>query len=259
MNERIIEENVKVHDAESNEYCFLHPEQYNFYQLNVLRMQVAMISNLLLGKKREFLDLGCGEGYLTMPFLKVGFSCTAVDVSSGMLNVLRRKVPGEYQNKIEFVNKDIVEFLRRSRKKFDVIGISGVLHHLENYNRILDFIPKRLKNSGFFFITHEPLKQEVESSTRLRMHNLLRLLDEKLYDITRKPARYTSRYDYKTADYQRQFGGISPESIIKELEARGLVILLLSKYCVRRSGFLAFIANQIIGSENTFSVLACKM
>jgi 2-polyprenyl-3-methyl-5-hydroxy-6-metoxy-1,4-benzoquinol methylase len=257
--ERILEENIRVHDAESQEYSFLHPEQYNFYQLRVLKKQVALISKLVTGETREFLDLGCGEGYLTIPFLKSGFTCTCVDASSGMLQILETKIPDIYKGKFKLVNKDIPGFLRTTRKNFDVIGICGVLHHLPNFTDIIDFISKRLKKSGFLFITHEPLKQRVELSFRLNMHNLLRSIDESIYNFLRKPERYSKKYNYEIADYQRQFGGIAPDSVVTELEARGIVTLLVSKFCVRRSGTLAFIANNFIGSENTFSILACKI
>ena len=66
-----------------------------------------------------------------------------------------------------------MKFLSTSKKKFDVIGISGVLHHLTDYNQIIASIAKRLKSSGLFFITHEPLKQDVKPSFRLTMHNLI--------------------------------------------------------------------------------------
>jgi len=260
MNEDLIlEENVKVHDAESEEYSFLHPEQYNTYQLTVLQNHIGLISDLVSSKKRDLLDLGCGEGYLTLPFLGAGFSCTSVDVSSGMLEKLKSKIPVDKIHDVKLVNKDIRDYVRSCRKNFDVIGISGVLHHMKSFDNFIQAVSKRLKKSGFLFITHEPLKQNVKPSFGLRMHNLLRLLDEFLYTLTRKPQRYSEKYDYKVTDYQRQFGGISPDTLIEVLEKNGLIVLIVSKFCVRRYGLFAFIANEIICSENTFAILAFKL
>jgi 2-polyprenyl-3-methyl-5-hydroxy-6-metoxy-1,4-benzoquinol methylase len=256
---RVLEENIKVHDAESKEYSFLHPEQYNFYQKKVLNRQVVLISEFIFSKKREFLDLGCGEGFLTLPFLKAGFSCTSVDASSGMLNVLAGKIHESLKDKINLVNKELLQFLKSNKKKYDVIGISGVLHHLPDFSDIFSLLSKRMKQSGLLFITHEPLKQDVKITGRLKLHNMLRNIDESVYNSKRKPERYSEKYDYKITDFQRQFGGIEPDKIVQELEANGFMILVLSKFCVRRYGLFAFIANEFIGSENTFSILALKI
>ncbi|MBU1626810.1 class I SAM-dependent methyltransferase [bacterium] len=256
---KVLEENIKVHDAESVEYSFLHPEQYNFYQLKVLNKQVSLISEIINGAKREFLDLGCGEGFLTLPFLKAGFNCTSVDASQGMLDVLLGKIPESHKDKVELVNEDLMKFLGSGKKKFDVIGISGVLHHLPDYNEIFDLISKKIKRAGLLFITHEPLKQDVKPSYRLKLHNIIKNADESIYNSRRKPERYMEKHDYKKADYQRQFGGIPPDPLINELESKGFTILIISKFCVRRYGLFAMIANEFIGSQNTFSILALKI
>ena len=64
--------------------------------------------------------------------------------------------------------------------------------------------------------------------------------------------------DYEYSDYQRQFGGIEPKKLTEVLKEEGMDILNVSKYCARRYGISAFIANRILGTANTFNVLAQK-
>ena len=64
--------------------------------------------------------------------------------------------------------------------------------------------------------------------------------------------------DYEFSDYQRRFGGIDPDELGKILEQEGMKILKISKYCARRYSIPAFLANIILGTENTFNMLAIK-
>jgi 2-polyprenyl-3-methyl-5-hydroxy-6-metoxy-1,4-benzoquinol methylase len=256
---KILEENIRVHDAESSEYKFLHPEQYNFYQFGILQQHICFINDLVASNDKTFLDLGCGEGFLTIPFLKEGYRCTSVDISQGMLDTLKKKIPVSLSNKTELINEDISKYSKSTYKTFDVIGLSGVLHHLANIDELLVLLPSMLNVGGFLFITHEPLKQDVKPGLKLKLHNLVRIIDETLYKIRIKPDRLNNKYDYNIADYQRQFGGISPIDVAKTLEKNSLNVIAISKYCVRRHASLAFIANNFIGSENTFSIFAYKI
>jgi len=62
---------------------------------------------------KSVLDLACGTGNSTAPFLKRGFECWGVDASPEMLEVARRKLPG-----VTFTRGTFTEF--RLERQFDL-------------------------------------------------------------------------------------------------------------------------------------------
>lgn len=78
-------------------------------------------------KKIEILDLGCGYGNfgkLIKKNIKIPVKITGVDIWEKYRN--RR---WSYYNKI--VIKDIKDFLRKNKKKFDIVLLIDVLEHLD--------------------------------------------------------------------------------------------------------------------------------
>ena len=64
--------------------------------------------------------------------------------------------------------------------------------------------------------------------------------------------------EYHHSDYQRQFGGIDPYNIEKILREEKCSIEQVEKYCTRRFGVNAWLANRVLKTQNTFNILAEK-
>ena len=64
--------------------------------------------------------------------------------------------------------------------------------------------------------------------------------------------------EYHHSDYQRQFGGIDPGNVEKILREESFSILKSEKYCARRFGISAWLANKILRTQNTFNILAVR-
>ena len=108
-------------------------------------------------------------------------------------------------------------------------------------------------------IFFEPLKQEINSPIRYAFHKTLSWLDEKLYRLEmgiRKIPLFENEYHH--SDYQRQFGGINPKNVEKILREESFSILKLEKYCARRFGISAWLANRFLQTQNTFNIFAIK-
>src|SRR5262245_39426728 len=72
------------------------------------------------------LDAGCGPGRFTLELLRLGTQVTALDISSGQLELLRQRVPG-----VETVVGDVTDLRRFADNAFDVtVCLGGPLSYL---------------------------------------------------------------------------------------------------------------------------------
>ena len=81
-------------------------------------------------KKSKILDLGCGDGSLSLQFLPEVDLITLVDFSDNMLNICRNKVPRRMGNRVDFIVNDINLFA--PQQKYDVVLCMGVLSHVKS-------------------------------------------------------------------------------------------------------------------------------
>ncbi len=260
LKEQVLEENRRVHSLENAEYLSRHPEQTNRFQQNVLKSTLDKFESYLSGTDSEILDVGCGTGYLYLPLMNRGYRLTGVDLSPTLLDVLEEKIPEDKKETCRLVADDIEAFLNNSPQLYDGVVVSALLHHLFDYETVVKLLCQRLAPGGTLLIFFEPLKQEIKSPLRFKLHRLLGRMDERAYerDMQRRGIPLIQD-DYEVADYQRQFGGICPRSLTQLIESQGLRVLETQTYCARRTGWAAWIANNILGTCNTFNILAQKI
>ena len=256
--EKVLDENRRVHALENQLYLSRHPEQTNFFQNSILEHTVEEICSTLKPDSK-ILDLGCGTGYLSLEFLSRGYRLTGLDLSQEMIQTFDDSIPEQLKPQAQLVVGDVEEFLAHNHDKFDVIVLSAILHHLFDYESVLRQICSRLSSGKKLLVFFEPLKQEVRSPTRFFLHRLLSWLDEKIYRSEMKVRDIPVLDDeYHHSDYQRQFGGIDPNWVQEILQSEGLEILKTEKYCARRYGLHAWLANRVLKTQNTFNLLATR-
>ncbi|MCD6328184.1 methyltransferase domain-containing protein, partial [bacterium] len=235
-------------------------EETNFHERKRRAATFRLISEILAKQTKSptALDVGCGTGKVSLLLAESGFDVTSLDLSIEMLLAFRQKISGRKLNvRPKIVCADMFHFLENCGSKFDLIVFCGTLHHVTNVPKALELAAKRLTEGGIILITHEPLKQAISSKLRFAMHRAAATLDEAIYRrYLRKFPDEAKDIDYSTSDIQRQFGGIDPEQVLSVLEANGLSIIRLDKYCARRYGALCIIANSLIRSQNTFQIIA---
>jgi SAM-dependent methyltransferase len=80
----------------------------------------------------DVIDLGCGPGRLTIPLAKIVNSVTAVDSSTGMLDVVKRRAKEEGVDNITYVNKfwREVKIGEDIKKEYDVALASNSINLL---------------------------------------------------------------------------------------------------------------------------------
>lgn len=256
--EKVLEENRRVHALENRLYLPRHPEQTNFFQNSIVEETLDQICSQL-STEAKVLDLGCGTGYLFLRFLRRGFHVTGLDLSSEMIQALNNSVADSEKKRARLAVGDAENFLEKNREDFDAVIFSAVLHHLYDYEAALKKACRKLKTGAKILIFFEPLKQEAASAARYAFHRGLSWLDEKSYRLEMRVRGIPLlEGEYHHSDYQRRFGGIDPTNIEKILREENFAVLKLEKYCARRFGINAWLANRILKTQNTFNIFAIK-
>jgi ubiquinone/menaquinone biosynthesis C-methylase UbiE len=116
----------------------------------------------LLGKGK-ILEIGSGSGRDAEIFVKAGYGYIGTDVSSALLKIARKRVPGAI-----FLEQSVCELNFPKETRFDGFWTSMTLLHISK-NRIdqaLQQIKKFVKNRGVGFISiKEGMGEKMESKT----------------------------------------------------------------------------------------------
>ena len=111
------------------------------------------VQKLFTKPKLKALVAGCGTGQEPITVAKnlKNVEVDAVDLSIGSLSYAKRKANELDIQNINFIHQDILN-LANSKKKYDIINCSGVLHHMENPSLGLRILSNLLENQGFMHL-----------------------------------------------------------------------------------------------------------
>lgn len=125
---------------------FADPSPYLTGNYNIILR--ARIVKQLLGEisNCRILDLGCGDGTISLQFLAANNHITLVDSSDGMLERAKRNTPTESGSHVDYVGQDIFEFNPDAR--FDVAFCIGVLAHISSTEDAIAKVAGHLKPGG---------------------------------------------------------------------------------------------------------------
>lgn len=155
LKEKIHQANISVHEVEAQCYELLHPEVYTTQEQKRITAKLQIVDKLVSANQKVALDVGAGTGNLTGKLLQMSYTVTAVDISSEMCQILRKKYQSYIESsKLTIVNS-AVEDLDFEKGKFDLITCYSVLHHLPDYENALRCLSVFLKRGGVIYIDHE--------------------------------------------------------------------------------------------------------
>ncbi len=100
----------------------------------------------------KIIDMGCGTGAFIAKFLDHGFELYGIDISSKSIDLARRKYPT-----ITFEVGDI-ENTNWADSSFDIILLSGVLHHFPDFTLVVKECYRILKKGGGL-LAYDPHRQ----------------------------------------------------------------------------------------------------
>lgn len=104
-------------------------------------------------KNKTVLDIACGEGFGTMILSRKAKEITGVDISVNTIIDARKKYNTSNYPSIRFISSEALIFLKKTRKKFDVIVCYETIEHIKEYKIFLTLINKRLKSEGLLILS----------------------------------------------------------------------------------------------------------
>ena len=104
---------------------------------------------------KHVLDLGCGPGVYCQHFLEQGASVTATDISSEMVELVKKLYGNQVQVYVQNLQKSLPSEADNSA---DLIVCPLTIHYLDDLMPLLSDVQRVLRNKGsFFFSTHHPM------------------------------------------------------------------------------------------------------
>ena len=145
--------NQLYHDKDAEQYDKKHDDIFIYEKTRWQHFLRTYIQNKT---DVNFLDYGCGTGFITSTlfeeFPDMNISATCYDISLGMLDKCRERI-----KKVSMNNKTVVCTTDIPvEKKFDVVALNSVLHHLPDQSIFFRDIAAVLRENGLLIIGHEP-------------------------------------------------------------------------------------------------------
>jgi len=259
--------NVSAYDAEATrEYIDGAPHIKHASLRKLYGKLVVQIfdSAIQYNKIPKILDLGAGEGSVTLPFLELGAKVVAVDISKNQLDALKTKCEN-FGDMLEIRCEDINDTLKDKRVKYDIIVLNSFLHHVPDYLRMIREAATILNHHGQFFSFQDPLRYDSVGKGTMRFSMLAYFCwrvfkGDVIGGIRRRIRRsrgiYLKDSVHDNAEYHVMRHGVDQNAIRYFLESEGFDCKIVSYFSTQSRLF------QHVGTtlklKNTFAVLAQK-
>jgi len=138
----------------------LDSSKYNMYseenELYYAREYLHIIKNKLQyfnNEKLNILDVGCGQGRLSIPLAEMGHNVEGIDLSSNAIHLAKKYASDKNITNIYFDVRDIAEPFRDNKsEKYDCILCTEVIYMVKNYDEVLAELYRMLKKEGVIFV-----------------------------------------------------------------------------------------------------------
>ena len=130
---------------------FEQTDVYLTYNYN-LRIRAETVGKFIEGGYfSEVLDMPCGTGDISAPFLEQFGHITMMDFSENMVAAAKTRVPQSEEYKVTFVNSDFYEY-PFAEKQYDLVLNIGILAHVRDPFRFLAKSMALVKPGGLLII-----------------------------------------------------------------------------------------------------------
>ena len=134
------------------QHFFDEPNNYLERRRYEIRVRAETIESLLTGDKiASILDIGCGDGSISLPLLSAERHVTLLDVSPNMLSSARSRVPESLIANVNLMGEDFLT-APLAAGTYDVILCIGVLAHVSSPGDVIGKIATLLKPGGLLIL-----------------------------------------------------------------------------------------------------------
>jgi ubiquinone/menaquinone biosynthesis C-methylase UbiE len=194
-----------------------------------------------IGPNPRALDACGGSGNAAAALSARGVVPVLVDVSPHMVDLWRIKAKRLGINAETHV-RTIESFLAEDLRSWDLITFCSALHHLEDYDSVLDLATARLAEGGVIFMMFD-------STQATRLTRVLRKIDWALHLLLTRPVEFArlarqaltrrspdedpNAYVGRLAE-RHAYDGIDDLALRTRMESRGMRILVHDRYAEAR-------------------------
>jgi 2-polyprenyl-3-methyl-5-hydroxy-6-metoxy-1,4-benzoquinol methylase len=121
----------------------------------------------------QILDIGCGDGTISLPLLQQDNQLTLLDISNTMLSIASSRIPPNLLGNVQIVNEDFM-LAELHPQNYDLILCLGVLAHVDSPTDVIAKMVSLLKPNGTIIVQNSDAQHPVRylSDLYLRLRNL---------------------------------------------------------------------------------------
>lgn len=208
------------------------------------------------------LDLGAGEGSVTVPMLQLGARVTAVDISPSQLGEMERKCR-QFAERITIHCKDVNEFLAETGEEYDIVVANSFLHHVPDYLGMIGRAVKLLGENGQFFSFQDPMRYDT-LPVFTRLYSGAAYAGWRLFDgdvigglkryVRRKRGVYLDDSPEDNTEFHATRNGVDQDAIAGLLKERGFTVRMIPYFSTHHPVFQKI--GEKLGVADTFGIIA---
>lgn len=229
--------------AENIREFFNNPDNYLTSNV-IIELRKIIVADLLgIVRNKRILDVGCGNGEITIDYLKYN-QVTFLDISPNMVALVKEKINNEHLQNASFINSEFSSW--KPEHKFDVVVCVGVVAHVEDIRKLILYLKELIKDDGIIILQYSAAEKIIT-----------------MFNCLKNKVLNKESYNYKintttTAEMSKIFKSVSL-TIIKKIHYIPISPLLsLFSYSTKRKLIKFGYKNRLfssIGSE----VIVCLM
>jgi len=137
---------VKESEGERTRRAFDDPTSYLRNNPYVALRAQAIRRMVPATSPKSIVDLGCGDGRISIPLVADKDELFLVDISKRMLEIAIQNVPAEIADRVQFECTDLATF--EPTRQFDVVLCIGVLAHVPNRRSLIELVSRCVAPGG---------------------------------------------------------------------------------------------------------------
>jgi 2-polyprenyl-3-methyl-5-hydroxy-6-metoxy-1,4-benzoquinol methylase len=131
---------------------FETPQKYLDPRAYDIRIRVETIGQFTEGLEFEnILDIGCGDGSISLPLLSRCKKLTLLDLSKNMLHLASKRIPSGRLNDVEMIDGDFMA-ANLEHQSFDLIFCIGVLAHVDSPAAVIEKVSNLAKPGAWIIL-----------------------------------------------------------------------------------------------------------
>ncbi len=147
---------------------------------------------------RHIVELGCGQGFFTETFVKLGASAIGLDASRSLIEIAQKRTEGQpYASKVLFVPGDAAKAGAIASKTADSVVIILAIQNMKDLQGVMNETARIMKDSGrvVIVLNHPAFRVPQHSDwgfddvTKTQYRKISKYLSEITLDIDMEPGR----------------------------------------------------------------------